>query len=187
MKVAYRKLFHAMMWGTSTRQITQRAKAATRIILHWLKNHFEEAVCGALFVPMVLIINIEVFRRYVLLSPGAYSEEIARYLFIWMLYLGIALGVKERAHIITDVLPKLPRRIDKAINIFATLCFMIFALAMVYFGYQYSYQMYRFKRPTEAMHIPIIYFSSSVGVGFLVTFIRLIGVLVEEIKEFRKK
>ena len=160
-------------------------KTAWRALM-WIKDHFEEVLCGVMFVLMTLIINIEVIRRYVFQSPGAYSEEIARYLFIWTTYLGLSFAIREREHIVTDVLPRrLPPKINQIINIVSTTCFAVFAFLMAYFGYRYSFQMVRFERITEAMHIPMVYFCSSVGIGFALAFFRLLGVLKYEIKVFR--
>ena len=64
-------------------------------IMFFLK-HFEEIIAGILFIAMVIVINVEVFNRYFLLSPGAYSEEIAKYLFIWAVFFAMVYAVKEK-------------------------------------------------------------------------------------------
>src|SRR5699024_12210507 len=52
-----------------------------------------------LLTAMVLIILYQVFARQVLHSTPSWSEELSRVLFVWVSFLGIAYGFKERLHI----------------------------------------------------------------------------------------
>ncbi len=155
-------------------------------ILFFLK-HFEEIIAGILFIAMVIVINVEVFNRYFLLSPGAYSEEIAKYLFIWSVFFAMVYAVKENAHIITDVIPeKTPKYIQNLIDIASIVIFILFSIFMIYYGYIYTVKMYQFERLTEAMGAPLYYFCVSVPVGFSLVLLRLVQQLVKKINVSRK-
>jgi len=153
-------------------------------ILFFLK-HFEEIIAGILFVIMVIVINVEVFNRYFLLSPGAYSEEIAKYLFIWSVFFAMVYAVKENGHIITNVIPdKTPLYIQQLIDITSIVIFIIFSIFMIYHGYIYTMKMYQFERLSEAMGAPLYYFCVSVPVGFSLVLLRLIQQLLKKINVF---
>ena len=153
-------------------------------ILFFLK-HFEEIIAGILFVIMVIVINVEVFNRYFLLSPGAYSEEIAKYLFIWSVFFAMVYAVKENGHIITNVIPdKTPLYIQQLIDITSIVIFIIFSIFMIYYGYIYTMKMYQFERLSEAMGAPLYYFCVSVPVGFSLVLLRLIQQLLKKINVF---
>jgi TRAP-type C4-dicarboxylate transport system permease small subunit len=63
------------------------------------------AVVGGLFTGlMTLIVVYAVVARYIFNSPVGWSEEIAVYLMIWVVFLGAAYALKEDAHIGVDVL-----------------------------------------------------------------------------------
>jgi len=143
-------------------------------------NHIEEIIAGILFVLMVIIINVEIFNRYFLLSPGAYSEEIAKYLFIWSVFFAMVYAVKENAHIVTNIIPdKTPIHILKIIEITSTVIFILFSVFMIYYGWVYTVKMYQFERLSEAMGAPLYYFCVSVPVGFSLVLLRLVQQLLK--------
>jgi len=51
------------------------------------------------FAAMTTIILMQVFFRYVLENSLSWSEELARYLFIWLTFLGASIAMRENAHI----------------------------------------------------------------------------------------
>lgn len=150
-------------------------------------NHFEEIAAGVLFTIMVVVINVEVIRRYLFLAPGAYSEEIAKYLFIWTVFFSMAFAVKQEAHIITDILPdKTPNKLLKIINITSIIIFMCFSVFMIYQGYIYTKKMYLFERSTEAMAAPLYYFCVSLPIGFAFVLLRLVQKLLQVFRGFNE-
>ena len=71
-------------------------------VLKFLDEHMEKILCVIFLALMSIIIVLQVFFRYVLNNSLSWSEELARYLFIWMIYIGISLGVKMDKHICVD-------------------------------------------------------------------------------------
>jgi TRAP-type C4-dicarboxylate transport system permease small subunit len=109
------------------------------------------------------------------MSPGAYSEEVAKFLSIYSIFFSMAYAVKENAHIVTDILPdNLPVRVSTAIDIFANVAFLAFSMLMIYFGIEYTQSMYLFERPTEAMSAPLWIFITILPIGFALTSVRLL-------------
>ncbi len=136
-------------------------------------SNVEAVLAGICFILLTLIINIEVVRRYCFLSPGAYSEEVARYLFIYSILFSMAYAVKENAHIVTDIIPeRLPVRLRTGIDLFATAVFFLFSLFMVKLSMQYMTKMILFERLTEAMAVPLYYFCAALPLGFIATAMR---------------
>ena len=71
---------------------------------------------------MTLIIILQVFYRYVLGSSLSWSEESARFLFIWVVLLGASMGVKESFHVsVTLFKDMLPRRIKVTVDVLVNL------------------------------------------------------------------
>jgi TRAP-type C4-dicarboxylate transport system permease small subunit len=58
----------------------------------------EAAVLITLVAVMTLIVFLQVIYRYVLVQPLYWSEELARYLFIWLSMLGATLALQKRGH-----------------------------------------------------------------------------------------
>ncbi len=81
------------------------------------------------------ITTITVFTRYVLNFVPSWSEEIPRYLLVWITYLGAALAVKYKEHISLDVFFNLmPVRVRQVGHLFLNILVAIVALIMVVYG-----------------------------------------------------
>src|SRR5690242_9838007 len=85
----------------SRRKLSSRS-AAHRKVLVWIGEYVEEVLVVGLLAFLVCAVSVEVFRRYILNNSGPYSEEIARFAMIWMVYLGVPYAIKQRRHIICD-------------------------------------------------------------------------------------
>ncbi len=58
----------------------------------------EAVVIIALVAVMTVVVFLQVVYRYVLIQPLHWSEELARYLFVWLSILGATLGVQKQGH-----------------------------------------------------------------------------------------
>jgi TRAP-type C4-dicarboxylate transport system permease small subunit len=71
--------------------------------------YFPEIVSGLTLLAITLILFAGVVWRYFFVDPLSWSDEIARALFVWLAFIGAALGVKRRLHsavsALTDRLP----------------------------------------------------------------------------------
>lgn len=65
-----------------------------------------EGAIATLMVALVAVVFAQVALRYLTYQPLAWTEEVARYVFIWLSLLGAALGGRRGAHFAVDVLPR---------------------------------------------------------------------------------
>lgn len=84
---------------------------------------------------MTALVVIQVFSRYVLNSPTAFTEEIVRYALIWTGFLGAAYAFGTRQHMALiffkdKLAPKTKQRLDVAIDLLV----LIFAVAVMMVG-----------------------------------------------------
>lgn len=141
-------------------------------ILRWLDEHLEEYILVILSTFTVVIIFSQVVLRYIFSSSLPWSEEIARYAFIWLIYVGVSYGVKRQKHLSVDVITMLFN--DKGriiINMIANVLFLIFALVITYYGIDI---VGRITRESAALGIPMEYVYLALVVGMILTSIRLI-------------
>lgn len=83
---------------------------------------------------MVVMVFGNVVLRYAFNSGIAVSEELSRWLFLWMVFLGAIIGVREHAHMGTDLLvEKLPPGVKRVVLIVAQLL-MLWATWLVFWG-----------------------------------------------------
>jgi TRAP-type transport system small permease protein len=78
----------------------------------------EAVVLIAILALMTVVVFLQVIYRYVLTQPLHWSEELARYLFVWLSVLGAAHGLQQRGHFGFDALFRmLPKRAKAYVNI----------------------------------------------------------------------
>jgi len=104
------------------------------IFRRWLDRTLR-AICVVLFAVLVLLVAWQVFTRLVLSSPSAWSEEAARYTFVWVSLIGIAIAVGEKADVVMDFLvEKLPVALQRVADILAYLTVLAFVGYVMLFG-----------------------------------------------------
>ncbi len=64
----------------------------------------EDNILMLCFVVMGIILFLQIIMRFVFSSPLAWAEEAARYLQIWITFLGIGYGIRRGSHISMDLL-----------------------------------------------------------------------------------
>jgi len=87
---------------------------------------------------LVVPVTMQIVSRYTGLVPSyIWTEELSRFLFIWMVMLGAMVAVREGTHFEVDVWPDLPLRAAAWLRIVSHLFVLLFALVFVYWGVQF--------------------------------------------------
>jgi TRAP-type transport system small permease protein len=60
-------------------------------------------IAVVLFAALTAVVALQVLNRFVLHLPVIWSEEVARFLFFWVVMLGAAIGVRRRRHFVIDL------------------------------------------------------------------------------------
>jgi len=96
-----------------------------------------EYFAALLVVALAVIVFIQVFNRYVLKSPLAWSEDMAMFLFQWVSFLGAAIGVKRMRHFgIELVVRRLPENMHRTVEMIVPFFIGVVAFVMITTGYQ---------------------------------------------------
>lgn len=152
-------------------------------VLKWLDEHFEEYILVFLSAFTVVIIFLQVVMRKVFGNSLTWSEEIARYAFIWMIYIGVSYAVKRNKHLGVDAFALLFKRKGQiVVSIIANISFLIFAVTMAYFGLDIVLKV---TRVSAAIQLPLGWVYAAPVIGFTLTTIRLIQSLLLDIKKLR--
>ena len=98
-------------------------------------NKFEEVTIIGMFAVMVAVIFIQVIMRYVFHNSLPWSEELGKFLFVWITWLGISLGQREGEHIkITMLTDRLPFRAAQIANIVSEIIVIAICAVTLYYG-----------------------------------------------------
>lgn len=123
---------------------------------------------------LTVSVSVQVFVRYVLQKPlFLWSEELARFVLIWMVFLGIGVGVKNGAHFAMDILPGLlGRRLGTAVRLFADLSMGLILILLVLAGLRFSY--FGLFQYSPNLEILMVWVFISLPIGGLLALIYLV-------------
>lgn len=108
---------------------------------------------------LVLVVVWQVFSRYILNDPSTFTDELARFLLIWVSLLGAAYYSGKNLHIAINVLPsRLNPSNRKKLNIFIHLIVISFVLLVfVVGGGMLVYYTYIYLQITPTLQIPMAF------------------------------
>lgn len=100
----------------------------------------EDNISVLILAAILVILTMQVILRFVpFFNSNSWSEELSRYLFIWMGYLTACTCVGNNSHIRIDTLIHVwPKKIRPAIMIFGNIIFFIYCIVVTYFGGVYT-------------------------------------------------
>lgn len=156
--------------------------------IKWLNDNLEKYVTMILMVVMTFIIFIQVIMRYIFNNSLSWSEELARYIFIWLVYIGISLGCKERAHLRIDAFINVfPQKTRKYIVLLADFIFLGFSIYVFLTGVLYVRMIFSQGDLSPALRLPMWMIDMAPCCGFGLCIIREIQNIVWRIKKLRNK
>ena len=98
--------------------------------------------------------TLQIFSRYTALIPSyIWTEEMARFLFIWMIMIGAMIGVREGTHFEVDVWPRLGRARDALLRLVGGLGVLALALVFVWAGIEFT--RFGWNRISELAELPL--------------------------------
>ncbi|MEO1632906.1 MAG: TRAP transporter small permease [Pseudomonadota bacterium] len=144
----------------------------------WLLLVFYVMLVGTMF--------IEVVRREVFAYSSIWGEEIVRYSFIYLAWIGAAAAVKERGHIRIDVLMHyVPRTVKTLLYIFGDIVMFIVALIAIYWSWEALHVSWKFQSVTDGLRIGRYFFLFAVPFGFALVVFRLVQGFLRDISDLR--
>jgi TRAP-type C4-dicarboxylate transport system permease small subunit len=105
---------------------------------------------------LVIPVSLQIFSRYTELIPSyIWTEEMARFLFIWTIMIGAMIGVRESTHFEADLLPKLPPRGEAFARLLGRLGVLVAACVFVWAGIEFT--RFAWRRTSELADLPLWY------------------------------
>jgi TRAP-type transport system small permease protein len=127
---------------------------------------------GALLAAMVVMVFGNVVMRYAFNSGFTISEELSRWMFVWLVFMGAVVAQRERGHLGTDMLVSRLGRHGKRMAMGISLLLMLFVTWLVFKG-SYDQTLINWETTSAVMEVSVSYFYAS-GVVFSV----LVGVIL---------
>ncbi|WP_348982296.1 TRAP transporter small permease [Bosea sp. BK604] len=118
---------------------------------------YYRVLCVLLAVMLAILIipvSLQIFSRFTHLIPHyIWTEEMARFLFVWTIMIGSIVGVRESAHFDVDIWPRLSPRQNAAMRLFSRFCVLVVAVVFLWMGIEFTDQA--IYRTSELADLPL--------------------------------
>ena len=124
-----------------------------------------------LLAVLVATTLLQVLSRYVLRHPFDWTEEAARYIFVWVAMLGAGMAAKDRAHFFVDLLlERMPPTLRKYVTVFIGVVSSAFLLVISWAAVELAVSNGVQDSPVLTIPMSIPYFAIPVGLGLMALF-----------------
>jgi len=130
----------------------------------------EMVISSVSLVMMTGITAVQVFNRYVLQSSLDWSEELARYLFIWAVYVGCSYAMQMDRHLEVTILRTLFKgKFARPITILASILTLVFCIFATVLGVKFVMFLAGTGQKTPALEVQAywVYLCMPIGLGFM--------------------
>ena len=150
--------------------------------IRWFFHHIEEIMLVICLAYISVCMVLQVFMRRVMNNSLSWSEESIRYAFIWMMFLGLGIGVRDNKHIKIEALNNLmSKKGKKIIETISDIIFLGYSCYILYYSIVVVKSFFEMHQHSAALGIPmfVVYLAAPVGFGLLV--IRLIKKIINDV------
>lgn len=136
-------------------------------LLKKIDKNLERWVMFLLLAGMTLMLGIQIFCRFVLNNSLTWSEELARFMFIWSTFLSIGFCLKEGISLKIDTLISLfPKKVQAVILLLGDVVMTVFFLYLLPSAWEFAYASVENGQTSAACGIPMYFVQGSLMVGF---------------------
>ncbi len=143
---------------------------------------FEEYFLITCFALMGIVLTAQIFSRYALGLPIGWAEELARYLQIWITFLGIGFGIRKGSHISLNLIKEKMPHFLQYIASMIYLSLSIFVCSVVIYYCPIFLAQQDKLASTMKISLQVVYIS--IPFGFGIALIYLVVNLIKETQDF---
>lgn len=141
-------------------------------------NKASNFLAGLIAVTLFLVVIIQIFGRLIG-NSAPWTEEMTRYIFIWMIFLGIGIGFREaesaRVTFVLNLMPDSLKNIWRWIYSIGTIGFFIF---MIVYGIDLVLQQINMNETSSVLLLPMWIIGISIPISALLGIINTIQSLI---------
>jgi len=105
---------------------------------------------------LVVPVAIQILSRHTDFIPSwIWTEEMARFLFVWMIMIGSMVGIRDGAHFDVDLWPELAPRANAVLRVVADLFVLVMALVFIWYGIRFV--QFGWDQTSELAELPMVW------------------------------
>lgn len=155
-------------------------------MLKALDKNAERWALLVFYTLLVVTMAVEVIRREVFSYSSIWGEEIVRYSFIYLAWIGASAAVRDRGHIRIDVVFNyVSPRMKSLLYIFGDLVMLVIAILAFYWSFETVAVSWKFGSVSHGLRVSMVWFLMAVPLGFGLMMLRLVQSLIRDVADLR--
>jgi TRAP-type C4-dicarboxylate transport system permease small subunit len=103
---------------------------------------------------LIIPVSLQIFSRYTSLIPSyIWTEEMARFFFIWMIMIGSMVAIRDGGHFDVDLWPELAPRSNALLRIVSSVFVLVMALVFIWYGIRFV--QFGWNQTSELADLPM--------------------------------
>lgn len=154
--------------------------------LSFLNSNAERILLLVFYTYIVVIIGAEVFRRFVLNISSIWGAESARFMFIYLTWIGASWGVYKRLHIRIDIIHGyVSERTTGLLYILGDVAMLIFAAVTFYVSIPLIQNSLSFGSVSQGLRMNLVFFQIAVPLGMALLSVRVLQKMYQDIMDVK--
>jgi len=136
---------------------------------------------------MIVMIGVEVLRRYFLHAASTWGEETSIYAFIWLTYVGAALRTRRRRHLSIELVRQYMNEKQKFWTyVLSDICFFSLAVVVTYYSFGIFTTNLQYGQKMLGIELPMALATIGVPIGWALIAFRVVERFLAILKRFRQ-
>jgi len=149
-------------------------------IINWILEKVVSNLMILFYIILVISLFLQVFTRYILKMPIFWTDELSRYMFIWIIFLGSGIAFSKDSHIrVRLLIKKLPQKFKMLQEIIIKVLLICYLILVTVKGFELIQFVKR--QTTPALEISRAYPYSAVLVGSIIMILGLLCSLIKDL------
>jgi TRAP-type C4-dicarboxylate transport system permease small subunit len=144
--------------------------------LKWIENTIAVLTMGTVSI----LVFGQVVSRYCFEYTPVWSEELSRFLIVWSIFIGVAIGVRKNQHIGVDAIIRfLPHKLKLASEVLLNLIGVVVIAILIYSSFEFIGHTMEYEQLSPAMRIPMYIPYIAMPVGLSLSIIHFIHNIIK--------
>ncbi|WP_171038121.1 TRAP transporter small permease [Aquibacillus sediminis] len=132
----------------------------------WILRAFERLVLAVSLLSLSIIVFSIVITRYFFDYAPPWSDELPRYIMVWLTFIGMSYCVRKGEHVVVDILfARMKGKFKKYYFSFTLLVCTVFSGILTYYGWNLTLKMFEINQQSVSLGIPMAYIYLAIPVG----------------------
>lgn len=138
-----------------------------------------------LFYAMTSLLTLQVILRFVFSTGFSWGEEVARFIFVWLMYFSIAYATRNQRHIrMAFFVQKFGDKGHKVFMIIADFIFLFFSVIVFYAAIHVVQSTFKYNDMAVTINVSLNIVYGAGALGFLLILLRVLQGIIWKIRHF---